>query len=101
MSAAKARVEVELGKLESLLRLLDEFEHNRGDQKLLAQLAQKLKVMVPELRKLSLEPSFKTPECAPLLVTLGQGVKHVQTALAALKAQGLALPPPLSSDGKV
>jgi hypothetical protein len=74
--SAKARLEEELGKLESLLRLLDEYEHNRQDEQLLAQLSQKLKIIVPELRQLSLDPAYKTPECAPLLVTLGQGVKN-------------------------
>ncbi len=99
-TGAKGRLEEELGKLESLLRLLDDFEHNRQDQKLLMMLSQKLKVIVPELRKLSLDPSFKTPECAPLLVTLGQGIKRVQTALTSLRAQGLALPPVHSDSDK-
>lgn len=49
--------------------------------------------MIPELRKLSLDPSYKTPECAPLLVTLGQGIKHVQSSLSLLRSQGLTLPP--------
>ncbi len=87
MSAAKARLEEELGKLESLLRLLDEYEHNPQDEKLLALLSQKLKVIVPELRQLGLDPAYKTPECAPLLVTLGQGVKN-----AVLRTRGLSFP---------
>lgn len=42
--SAKARLEDELAKLESLLRLLGEFEQNRQDQKMLLMLSQKLKV---------------------------------------------------------
>jgi hypothetical protein len=69
-SAAKARLEDELSRLEFLLRLLDEYEETLNEQTLLL-LSQKLKVIVPELRALSLDPQYKTPECAPLLVTLG------------------------------
>lgn len=50
------------------------YEATRNEQTLLL-LSQKLKIIVPELRQLSLDPVYKTPECAPLLVTLGQGVK--------------------------
>ena len=62
MSAAKVRLEQELQRLESLLRLLDDFEHNPSDEQLLAILSKKLKVIVPELRALSLDPAYKTSE---------------------------------------
>jgi hypothetical protein len=61
-SAAKVRLEQELQRLESLLRLLDDFEHNPQDQQLLGILSKKLKVIVPELRALSLDPAYKTSE---------------------------------------
>ncbi len=88
MASAKARLEDELGKLESLLRLLDDYEASKNEQTLLL-LSQKLKVIVPELRQLSLDPQYKTPECAPLLVTLGQGVKN-----AVQRTRGITMPSP-------
>jgi hypothetical protein len=112
MASAKARLEEELGKLESLLRLLDDYEQTKNEQTLIL-LSQKLKVIVPELRQLSLDPQYKTPECAPLLVTLGQGVKVTSNACvlcfeffvfihqllqnAVQRTRGITLPSPPSS----